>query len=323
MGVRFACHACGKRLNIKTELAGRRGICPACSVRFRIPAYDTEFSTPVQTEESVPIGDSVAMAGALADSTNGTEAGDAGMLSEISSGDGSATNVVRQNSAKVGQRESAVDSQTGHAQAGDAPLAGQQPESAQSSISSMPEHASSPPQPAVQEGFGGPTATWYVRPPTGGQYGPADGPTMEQWMKEGRIAQNAMVWRDGWKDWREASETLSTVSPAGSVGSQPVPGVPLSNGDAQLNGGVQLNGGLQANTGVQAGGDALVNGVASGTAGSDPGKNQIGDSGIRTNRGALGSNKKKRSKNRIVASVVLGLVLIALLAALVVVITRG
>ncbi|WP_404310191.1 DUF4339 domain-containing protein [Neorhodopirellula lusitana] len=310
MGVRFACHACGKRLNIKTELAGRRGICPACSVRFRIPAYDTEFSTPVQTEESVPIGDSVAMAGALADSTNGTEAGDAGMLSEISSGGGSATNVVRQNTANVGQRESAVDSQTGHAQAGDAQLAGQQPESAQSSNPSTPGHESAPP-PAVQEGFGGPTATWYVRPPTGGQYGPADGPTMEQWMKEGRIAQNAMVWRDGWKDWREASETLSTVSPAGSVGSQPVPGVPLSNGDAQLIGGVQANGGV------------LANGVASGTAGSDPGKNQIGDSGIRTNRGALGSNKKKRSKNRIVASVVLGLVLIALLAALVVVITRG
>ncbi|MEL7264252.1 MAG: hypothetical protein AAFP69_05500 [Planctomycetota bacterium] len=44
MGVRFACHVCGKRLNIKTELAGRRGKCPACGQRFRIPTSDQELS---------------------------------------------------------------------------------------------------------------------------------------------------------------------------------------------------------------------------------------------------------------------------------------
>ena len=37
MGIRFACHACGKRLNIKSELAGRRGVCPACSQTISHP----------------------------------------------------------------------------------------------------------------------------------------------------------------------------------------------------------------------------------------------------------------------------------------------
>ena len=46
MGIRFACHECGKRLNIKNEFAGRRGVCPACSAKMRIPLSDAETSTP-------------------------------------------------------------------------------------------------------------------------------------------------------------------------------------------------------------------------------------------------------------------------------------
>ncbi|HBV61746.1 MAG TPA: hypothetical protein DEF45_01870, partial [Rhodopirellula sp.] len=47
MGVRFACHVCQKQLNIKRDLAGRRGVCPHCQSRFRIPLEDAEQSTPV------------------------------------------------------------------------------------------------------------------------------------------------------------------------------------------------------------------------------------------------------------------------------------
>ncbi len=47
MGIRFRCHHCEKKLNIKRELAGRRGICPACQGRFRIPLQDCEFSGDV------------------------------------------------------------------------------------------------------------------------------------------------------------------------------------------------------------------------------------------------------------------------------------
>ncbi|MDA1051340.1 MAG: DUF4339 domain-containing protein [Planctomycetota bacterium] len=37
MGIRFYCPDCGRRLNIKAFLAGKRGICPHCDSRVLIP----------------------------------------------------------------------------------------------------------------------------------------------------------------------------------------------------------------------------------------------------------------------------------------------
>jgi hypothetical protein len=70
-----------------------------------------------------------------------------------------------------------------------------------------------------------PAAVWYVRPPSGGQYGPAAGPTMRSWLQEGRVTGNSLVWRDGWPDWRSAAATfpsLATAQPAwGAAGVAP------------------------------------------------------------------------------------------------------
>jgi len=48
-------------------------------------------------------------------------------------------------------------------------------------------------------------AVWYVRPPSGGQYGPATAKLMRQWLAEGRISPDTLVWREGWRDWQQAS----------------------------------------------------------------------------------------------------------------------
>jgi len=42
MGIRFLCEHCSKRLNIKSFLAGKKGICPHCGGRIRIP-YKNEL----------------------------------------------------------------------------------------------------------------------------------------------------------------------------------------------------------------------------------------------------------------------------------------
>ncbi len=52
MGIRFRCHHCEHRLNIKTELAGRRGICPKCAGRFRIPLADQEHSSSLEINDA-------------------------------------------------------------------------------------------------------------------------------------------------------------------------------------------------------------------------------------------------------------------------------
>jgi hypothetical protein len=161
MGVRFACHVCGKHLNIKQELAGKRGKCPKCTTRFRIPQTDTETSTPI--DDPVP-------------------------------------------AAIVEQPETMVPPSTG----------------------SVPPNARATPAP-VDVINADPSAAWYVRPPSGGQYGPADGHLLHQWIAEGRVAATALIWRDGWAQWRPADEVLAEIAdelPRHDVGSPAVPPSP-------------------------------------------------------------------------------------------------
>lgn len=55
---------------------------------------------------------------------------------------------------------------------------------------------------------------WYVRPTSGGQFGPAPADVMRAWLAEGRIAAETLVWREGWRDWREANGVFPQLSPA-------------------------------------------------------------------------------------------------------------
>jgi hypothetical protein len=68
-----------------------------------------------------------------------------------------------------------------------------------------------------------PDASWYVRPPSGGQYGPATGEILKQWIDEGRVATTALLWREGWPQWRDAREALPELAarlPVGGVASR-------------------------------------------------------------------------------------------------------
>jgi hypothetical protein len=51
-------------------------------------------------------------------------------------------------------------------------------------------------------------ARWYVRPPAGGQYGPASEDAFREWVADGRVAPNAYVWCEGWAEWRLARDVL-------------------------------------------------------------------------------------------------------------------
>jgi len=67
-----------------------------------------------------------------------------------------------------------------------------------------------------------PDAAWYVRPPSGSQYGPARGDVMKQWLVEGRVSSQSLVWREGWADWKVAGD----VFPFLSLSAQNVPPIP-------------------------------------------------------------------------------------------------
>lgn len=67
--------------------------------------------------------------------------------------------------------------------------------------------AASRPDPLAED----PGAVWYVRLSNGGQYGPAGADVMRSWLGEGRIAPDALVWREGWRDWQEASAVFAEL----------------------------------------------------------------------------------------------------------------
>jgi hypothetical protein len=67
-----------------------------------------------------------------------------------------------------------------------------------------------------------PSAVWYVRPPSGGQFGPADATIMRRWLQEGRIGAEALVWREGWSGWNLAREVFPSLDePAAALAEVP------------------------------------------------------------------------------------------------------
>jgi hypothetical protein len=52
MGIRFLCANCGHKLNVKSFLAGKRGVCPQCGGGLDIP-YESQISKQASAAEAV------------------------------------------------------------------------------------------------------------------------------------------------------------------------------------------------------------------------------------------------------------------------------
>jgi len=184
MGIKFHCPK-GHKLNVKAFLAGKKGICPKCGTKLRIP----EASEPELLDSED-------------DDSDASEA--------VVKGNGSGAVVP---TAAASPKAPAITA----APAGAGPAVG--------------------PNDPIAEA---PAAIWYVRPPTGGQYGPARGDVMRKWISEGRVSSDSLVWREGWTDWQNAGKLFPTLNESGtSAPSQPVmpavsTTVPLSTRSSQL-----------------------------------------------------------------------------------------
>ena len=175
MGIRFSCTHCGHVLNIKTHLAGKRAFCPKCEGRLTIP----EKSTVVSSQDDSPNLDEVAEAISAAPS--------------LPKAANSSTNVQGKGamvSNAPGSPGSRVDSFT----------------------LDQPQHSESSDQVEFADALDEtPDAVWYVRPPSGGQFGPASKDLMRRWLSEGRVTKDSHVWREGWPDWKQAVDAFPQV----------------------------------------------------------------------------------------------------------------
>jgi len=102
-------------------------------------------------------------------------------------------------------------------------------------------NASAGPGPRNESPLDEPLAQWYVRPPAGGQYGPATGEIIRSWIRENRVTPSTLIWRDGWPQWRSAREVLPELADATSIKFSASPGTathdnPLLNDPLQATG---------------------------------------------------------------------------------------
>lgn len=237
MGIRFWCPN-GHKLNVKTFQAGRRGICPYCGARFVIPTESTRHAgagdrMPEPLEHSVHEG-------GFATPPAAAPAGSHAAAAPGAAGPGLGGSYAP---AQPGPTEYPAGPSTlfgGGPAAPAAPAADYAPAvdfaaAPQAAFQSLPL---TPTAPAVAGGAPSgsmdplaeaPDVVWYVRPPTGGQFGPATADVMRNWIAEGRVSPDSLVWREGWRDWQEAGTVFPALG-AEEGGAAPVAGAPPSAG---------------------------------------------------------------------------------------------
>jgi len=159
MGIRFCCPN-GHRLNVKEFLAGKRGICPECGVKLRIPLQ----SDPRIEEERETRRRRKTLPSKPVTPPNET------------------TNVPQIQGNVFGR------------------------------ISTVDPDVVSPPD--LSSGRVTKPELWFVRPATGGQFGPASEDVFQSWVDEGRVTADSYVWREGWEDWKLATEAVPALSVA-------------------------------------------------------------------------------------------------------------
>jgi len=207
MGIRCYCPN-GHKLNIKEFLAGRMGICPHCGLKFPIPKESTRGVSKKRrgkkrreepAAQAIPLAENH-IPGPIAAETQ-TPTGPPGAAMPQPTGPPGAA--MPQPSAPV------IVPQDPPAMAPSTFPAGPAPDTAAVAAAVPVTPAAQPtepetPDPLTEAG----DVVWYVRPASGGQFGPANAEVMRNWISEGRVSADSLVWREGWRDWLEAVEVF-------------------------------------------------------------------------------------------------------------------
>jgi hypothetical protein len=221
MGIRFFCPN-GHKLNVKEFQAGRRGICPFCGARLQIPIESTRPSSKSVRRAGAAVGtaqiperddpESAQASDSSPDilpgeppSLPGDPAGGKmlGPSTPVDTASGIGPVVVPPPPPPPSPALPASANPVAPTKAADAPgstRTAASPPPAAASVDSAGPPVPEPADPIAEA----PEMIWYVRPPSGGQFGPASGDLMRTWLGEGRVSDDSLVWREGWRDWQEA-----------------------------------------------------------------------------------------------------------------------
>lgn len=186
MEIRMPCTHCGKVLLIKDASTIRVGICPNCHRKVTIPASATH-NTPSKPSDTP-----------LASMKRGSKS--APKVIPRPPGGGKATD---SSETKSNSRSDSVAGKSDSSRR----LAGSRDAAKKSST--PPQTQAAPPglDPLTES----PDAVWFVRSPGGGQYGPASNQVLQEWISQGRVGTQSLVWRDGWADWLPAERVFQSL----------------------------------------------------------------------------------------------------------------
>lgn len=182
MGIRFVCHQCGFGLHVKDFQAGKRGKCPNCKGSFRIPATDSSYSTALEDSEEDSGVASIREAFNKVNNSSATKLAD-----KLS--DSVAISLELLSVPGVASRLSDVVSS---------------PNADGKVRAKKLSETTSVPSVLADDG----SAQWFVRPPSGGQFGPADSNLLMTWIGEARVTPESFLWREGMGQWQIARELV-------------------------------------------------------------------------------------------------------------------
>lgn len=201
MGIRFRCHHCEFELHVKDYQGGKKGKCPKCKGRFKVPLSDADYSLEPEVDENMATSaqgaaSQAVAASALASHHDSSQSVQTRDFPESKSLEPQQSDLPRQEGVESESLQTSGDPA--------------QPQNLQEQPTPAPVASeSAPPTNGVDSVLQDPNAQWYVRPPSGGQFGPAATAIFVQWLGENRVTADSLIWRDGWQDWRVASEVLT------------------------------------------------------------------------------------------------------------------
>lgn len=227
MGIRFYCPN-GHKLHVKAFQAGMRGICPYCGAKVQIPLQSTRVSTKLlRAQRRALAGNRAVPQAAESDRSDGRDLERNPIPSSPTShpfevGLTNGSSPANNSDAEPGFAFRSFPSPLTEEDVGVSLVSAQNvsvPPDTGATADSAPfgsegEAFSSEPDDSDDAALADLDTVWYVRPPSGGQFGPATGDIMRQWLQEGRITPDTMVWREGWRDWREARGVFSSFGGA-------------------------------------------------------------------------------------------------------------
>ena len=176
MGIVAFCPG-GHRVKVKDHLAGRKGICPTCGSRFRIPvaAAATRPAGSFSPAAGLPLAAVVSLDGTLAATLPRAIALSAAM--------------------SIGpERDPAADSD--------------QPSDAEVVVDADPQI---PVPGVIAEAM---AATWCTAVPGGNASPPMPAAALLDWLTSGRVTGRELVWRSDWSDWRPVGEVFPEHAPS-------------------------------------------------------------------------------------------------------------